>query len=192
MAPGAPYYNPHPHPKPKPYQPQQYGTGTSVPNGQGSYTDPTTFTPPAVPSGKGDGKGTTVDTPSLDLFADNIDQLVAPVKQAQSALKGVSVAPGDFYHANKMRIDLNGPNADDGLKEQFVKVLGDLSQGLSDLSAGMRQLSQKYTTTEDANSASATDLQSAFQSTEGDFTSLITDAGGTPGTSSSSSSSKGG
>ncbi|MBC3841046.1 hypothetical protein GXW82_14425 [Streptacidiphilus sp. 4-A2] len=106
-----------------------------------------------------------------------MDQLTTPVKQAQTALQAVSVQPGDFYHANEMRINVNGPNADDGLKEQFIKVLGDLSQGLSDLSAGMRTLSAKYTTTEDANSASATDLQNAFQSADGDFTSLVTDAG---------------
>ncbi|MBF9072532.1 hypothetical protein [Streptacidiphilus fuscans] len=179
--PGAPINNPRSHPKPPPYQPKQYGNGTSVPNGHGSYSNPQPFTPPPVPSGGDGGKGTTVDTPSLDLFADNIDQLVDPVRKAQTALEGVSVEPGDFYHANKMRIDVTGPNADAGLKEQFVKVLGDLSQGLSDLSAGVRQLSAKYKTIEDANSASATDLQNAFQSTDGDFTSLITDAGGTPG-----------
>lgn len=174
-------------PKP-PYQPKQYGDGTNVPTGSGTYTNHAPFKAPPPPTGHGSGKGTTVDTPSLDLFATNIDQLVTPVSNAQKALAKVGVQPGAFYHANKMRNSVNGLNQDDGLKEQLVKVLADLSQGLSDLTAGIRTLSAKYKTIEAVNSASAKDLQGAFQATEADFTTLVTDSGGKPAPSGNSGS----
>jgi hypothetical protein len=177
----------NPKPKPPPYQPQQYNGGTSVPTGQGQFSNPATFTPPAVPSHDASGHGTSVDTPSLDLFASNIDLLIDPVHKARTALQGISVEPGAFYHANKMRTDVNGPNADDGLKKQFDQVLTDLASGLADLRDGIRTLSAKYTSLEEANKASATDLQNAFDSSTSDFNQLITDSGGTPSTGASNS-----
>jgi hypothetical protein len=182
------YVPPHPTPKPKPpYQPQQYNSPTSVPSGTGTYSNPSSFTAPPVPSHDSSGKGTTVDTPSLDLFADNIDQLIAPVHQAREALNGVSVQPGAFYHANQMRISVNGANGDDGLKKQYYKVLTDLATGLADIRDGVRKLSAKYTTIEDANKITANDLSTDFDSSSSDFNGLITDAGGNPASTGSSS-----
>lgn len=175
-------------PTPPPHVAQSYGGGTSLPAGQGTYDNPNPVTPPRVPSSPGSGgPGTSVDTPSMDTFADNIDLLIAPTNTASTTLGDVDVEPGAFYHANKMRTSVNGPNADDGLKEQYIKVLSDLGQGLGDLRDGVRQLSQKYKTIEDANTMTATDLQTAMDLSQGDFSTMMTDAGGTGGSSSGSS-----
>ena len=175
-----------PHSQPT-HTPQQYSGGTSLPAGSGQFQDNNSWSAPPVPSGSGTGSGTSVDTASLDVFANNIDLLIAPTKTASTTLGTVSVAPGAFYHANQMRTTLNGPNADAGLKEQYIKTLSDLGQGLADLRDGVRQLSAKYSTIEDANTMTATDFQTAMSSSQGDFTQMMTDAGGSGSSSSSSS-----
>ncbi|WP_329172974.1 MULTISPECIES: hypothetical protein [unclassified Streptomyces] len=159
---------------------EQYGGGTTLPPGQGTYTNDTAFTPPAVPGGADGGKGTTVDTPSMELFADNIDKLIAPTQQAARKLDPVNTAPGAFYHADQIRTKVNGLNADAGLKAQYGKVLADLVQGLGDLRDGVRELASRYSTVEDANKMTSQDLQTAMQSANGDFSVLLTDSGGMP------------
>ncbi|OIK26141.1 hypothetical protein VT52_017875 [Streptomyces malaysiense] len=145
-------------------------------------TQGTTFSPPDVPGGSGDpGSGTSVDTPSMLLFADNIDKLIQPTRDAATELGKVQAEPGAFYHANRIRAKVNGPNADSGLKESYIRVFQDLARGLGDLRDGVEQLAQHYTTLEDAGRMKATDLQNAMQSTSSDFTSLVTDAGGSGG-----------
>jgi hypothetical protein len=170
-----------PKPSPPEHKPEQYDGGTTLPNGQGTYSDDTPFSPPTVPGGSGSGSGTSVDTPSMKLFADNIDKLIAPTQAAAKKLDPINVAPGAFYHADQIRTKVNGLNADDGLKAQYGKVLADLVQGLGDLRDGVRQLASNYATLEDANKMTSTDLDKAMQSTSGDFTVLLTDAGGSTG-----------
>jgi hypothetical protein len=176
------------HPAPPPHVAQQYGGGTSVPAGSGTFTNDNPWTVPHVPTGTGSGSGTSVDTISLDRFADNIDAMIQPTATAGTTLKTVSVAPGAFYHANQMRSSVNGPNGDAGLKEQYIKTLSDLGQGLADLRDGIRQLSTTYTNIEDANTMKATDFQTAMSSSQGDFTQMMTDAGGSGGSGSGSGS----
>ena len=174
-----------PRPKPAPvHTAQPYTGGTTVPAGQGQYVNNDPVVVPPVPSSSGsDSGGTHVDTPSMDVFADNIDKLIAPTQSASTTLQTVSVQPGAFYHANQMRITVNGPNADDGLKEKYISALADLGQGLADLRDGVRQLSKKYATIEDANTMTSTDFQNAMASSQGDFSTVMTDVGGTGGTS---------
>src|SRR4051812_16834352 len=88
-----------------------YDGGTDVLHVPGILSDLHPFVPPPVPGGDGHN-GTSVSTPSLDLFATNIDLLIQPVRDVAAALTDVSVAPGAFYHANVMRTSVNGPNAD--------------------------------------------------------------------------------
>ncbi|QMU77120.1 hypothetical protein GXW83_16790 [Streptacidiphilus sp. PB12-B1b] len=167
---------------------QQYGGGTSVPAGSGHANNTNSWSVPAVPVTSGQGHDTSVDTASLDVFANNIDLLIAPTRTASTTLGNVGIAPGAFYHANQMRTSVNGPNGDAGLKEQYIKTLADLGQGLADLRDGVRQLSAQYTTIEDANTMTATDFQSAMSSSQGDFTQMMTDAGGSGSSSTSSGS----
>ncbi|WP_328826150.1 hypothetical protein OHT77_01945 [Streptomyces sp. NBC_00252] len=155
-----------------------YHGGTDVLHVPGILSDLHPFVPPPVPGGDGHN-GTSVSTPSLDLFATNIDLLIQPVRDVATALTDVSVAPGAFYHANVMRTSVNGPNADAGLKKSYGDALTALVRGLTDLRDGVKGLSHKYATTEDANGMTAQDLADAFTTTTADFNTVMTSNGGT-------------
>ncbi|MER6211743.1 hypothetical protein [Streptomyces sp. NPDC001642] len=155
-----------------------YHGGTDVLHVPGILSDLHPFVPPPVPGGDGHN-GTSVSTPSLDLFATNIDLLIQPVRDVATALTDVSVAPGAFYHANVMRTSVNGPNADAGLKKSYGDALTALVRGLTDLRDGVNGLSHKYATTEDANGMTAQDLADAFTTTTADFNTVMTSNGGT-------------
>ncbi|MEU6194229.1 hypothetical protein [Streptomyces sp. NPDC047061] len=154
-----------------------YHGGTDVLHVPGILTDLHPFVPPPVPGGDGHN-GTSVSTPSLDLFASNIDLLIQPVRDVATKLTDVSVAPGAFYHANVMRTTVNGPNADAGLKKSYGDALSALVRGLTDLRDGVRGLSHKYATTEDANGMTAQDLADALTTTTADFNTMMTSNGG--------------
>ncbi|MEU2424743.1 hypothetical protein ABZ619_27605 [Streptomyces sp. NPDC007851] len=160
-----------------------YHGGTDVLHVPGILSDLHPFVPPPVPGGDGHN-GTSVSTPSLDLFANNIDLLIQPVRDVATGLSDVAVAPGAFYHANKMRTTVNGANADDGLKKSYGDALSALVRGLTDLRDGVRGLSRKYATTEDANNMTAQDLADAFTTTTADFNTMMTSNGGSSMTSS--------
>ncbi|QKZ15964.1 hypothetical protein [Streptomyces chartreusis] len=149
--------------------------------------DPTTFhaphtrsgpeknepAPPPVPGGTGQGRRTSVDTPSMELFADNMDRLAEPVKQAyQKLIQLQRVNPGAFYDGYALRQAASGTNGDSGLQSRYLKVLHDLGQGLADISSGMRQLSQKYKTVEEESKMTAEDLNNAMQSAQSDFSKI--------------------
>ncbi|MFQ3562234.1 hypothetical protein QZN11_36295 [Streptomyces gramineus] len=151
--------------------------GTDVPHVRGGIHNSHPFTPPPVPGGEG-GKGTSVDTPSMDRFAENIDRMIQPVKDAQARLAAVAVAPGAFYHANAMRVKINGPNADSGLKKSYTDALTALVKGLTDTRDGARKLSHDYGAGEDANKVTAKNLADAFAHAPGDFNSMMTANGG--------------
>ncbi|MCG7202652.1 hypothetical protein [Streptomyces arenae] len=167
-----------------------YHGGTDVLHVPGILSDLHPFVPPPVPGGDGHN-GTSVSTPSLDLFAGNIDLLIQPVRDVATGLSDVAVAPGAFYHANKMRTTVNGANADDGLKKSYGDALSALVRGLTDLRDGVRGLSRKYATTEDANSMTAQDLADAFTTTTADFNTMMTSNGGSGMTTTTSSGSTG-
>ncbi|MFC1435428.1 hypothetical protein ACEZDB_32785 [Streptacidiphilus sp. N1-3] len=165
------------------HQAQQYNGGLTLTPGQGTFDNPDPFTVPPVPGHDGSGSGTTVNTSALDVFAGNIDLLITPTQTASTTLDEVSISPGAFYHANKIRVDVNGANGDDGLKAKYLLVLADLGQGLADLRDGIKQLSHTYSTVEDASHMTATDFATAMNLSQADFTSLITDGGGSGTTS---------
>ena len=154
-----------------------YHGGTDVLHVPGILSDLHPFVPPPVPGGDGHN-GTSISTPSMDLFASNIDLLIQPVRNVATALNDVAVAPGAFYHANKMRATVNGANADGGLKKSYGDALSALIRGLTDLRDGVRALSRKYGTTEEANNMTASDLADAFTTTTADFNTMMTSNGG--------------
>lgn len=174
---------------------ESYQDGTDIPNVRGPIQNLHPFTAPPVPGGEGGSKGTSVDTPSLAVFADNIDKLITPLKSAQERLATVAVAPGAFYHANVMRTQVNGPNSDSGLKKSYIDALSALITGLTDTRDGARKLSHDYQAGEDGNSMSAKKLAEAFGNAPGDFDRMMTANGGSgssPGGSGSSGSGSGG
>ncbi|GAA4794609.1 hypothetical protein [Streptomyces ziwulingensis] len=159
-----------------------YDGGTDVLDHPGILSDLHPFVPPPVPGGDGQG-GTSVSTPSLDLFASHIDLLIQPVRDVATGLDEVAVAPGAFYHANVMRSTVNGPNADGGLKKSYGSALSALVRGLTDLRDGARTLSRKYATAEEDNSLTAADLADAMTSATADFNTMMTSNGGSAMTS---------
>ncbi|MFH8386877.1 hypothetical protein ACH4E7_39190 [Kitasatospora sp. NPDC018058] len=128
-----------------------------------------------------------MSTPSLDVFARNIDSLRAPVKAALDRLHGVTLAPGAFYHADQIRAKAVGPNGDGGLKDQIAKALGDVYSGLTAISTGVTELSRTYAGAEAANGMKATDLQRSLNAAGGDFGAMLKDVGGSPSSAGTSS-----
>jgi len=147
----------------------------NIPAGQGTYHNPQSVATPPVPKGTA-GSGTTqVDTPSMLLFAANIEQLLGPVKRAQLALKNVQVAPGAFYHANQLRSKVAG-EGNGGLKGSLLTVLDDLEDGLTELCRGVRLLGKQYDTTEEQNRITAQQLEEHMHGALSDFGALERDA----------------
>ncbi|MFE4019621.1 hypothetical protein ACFXPZ_19745 [Streptomyces sp. NPDC059101] len=121
-----------------------------------------------------------MDTPSLDLVARNIESLKEPVKDAMDRLRQIRVAPGSFYDADQLKSKTVGANADGGLKDQMVKALSDLYNGLSDVSDAMRTLSRNYSTAEEANGIKAADLRKSIERAQADFGAMLKDTGSGP------------
>jgi hypothetical protein len=153
-------------------KPEEYKGDKDVPSGHGTYHNPEPTSAPPVPKDSGGGSHeTTVSTSSMEAFAKNIEQLIAPVQKAHQALKGVDVRPGAFYHANLVRSKVSGGGGEaGGLKDAYGKILDDLADGLTDLCNGIRLMSKEYDSTEEANEMAAKDLEeyvyragSAFQ-----------------------------
>jgi hypothetical protein len=157
-----------PSPKPKEWDPTTFHAPHTR---SGPKTDK--VTPPAVPGERGKGGRTVVDTPSLDLFASNMDKLAEPVKEAYNRLlKLQTVAPGAFFDAYKLREATSGADGSQGIQATYLKILHDLGQGLADIGSGSRQLSKNYSTTEEENKMSADEVSTAMESAQGDFSKL--------------------
>jgi len=142
----------------------------NLPRGKGSYYNLDPFTKARVPKGKGGSGTTSVDTPSMLLFASNCEQLIDPVKRAKLALKNVQVAPGAFFHANQLKSKVNG------LQSSLLVILDDLEDGLTDLCEGVRLLGKQYDTTEEQNKITAQELEEHMHGAISDFGALERDA----------------
>jgi len=167
--------------------------------------DTSNLTPPKVPPQNGGSGTTVVDTASLDTFADNMSRLLTPVKDALTQLKAMpQVAAGLFPDAQTMETAVSGIPSDssassgssgsgaagaDNLQANYIKVLSDLCDGLTDLKQAATTMSGKYTTADDLNNMSVTDLTNALNSSTSDFSKVMTDNGGSPADTSSGSSS---
>ncbi|MFD8820501.1 hypothetical protein ACFV23_55775 [Streptomyces sp. NPDC059627] len=184
----------HPAPGTPPVKttPDPYSGPTQIDPGHGTVNpDAGKFQPPAVPSGSGSGSKTQVDTQPMEVFASNMDQLVDPVQKALDRLGGIDVHAGAFYDGNVIRKDLNGPNGDDGLKKSLMAVLHDLTEGLTDIAKGVRDIAGQYSKVHDASLVDVSALTKAMQPAQADFDALAKDDGGstTPSSGTSSGSS---
>ncbi|MEY9932112.1 hypothetical protein ABH926_006761 [Catenulispora sp. GP43] len=145
---------------------------SSLPKGPGPN-------PPKVPGGKTNSGTTSVDTPSLDLFADHIKSLQDPVNGLVTTLKKMTpVQPGAFYHADMIRTNISGDNGDGGIQAKYHTALSDLGNGLLSVHNAVSALTLKYKTTEEANKADAGDVQKAFNGAQGYFSGVVSDTGG--------------
>ncbi|MFJ5639728.1 hypothetical protein [Streptomyces sp. NPDC093223] len=155
----------------------EWSGGTDVPHVRGGIHNDHPFAAPPVPGGDGT-KGTSVDTPSMDRFAENVDRLIAPVMAAYNRLATVKVAPGAFYDANKMRAAVAGAQQDGGLVKSYHDALHALLTGLTDTRDGARKLSHDYGAGEDANKVTAKNLADSFDKAPGDFNDMMKANGG--------------
>ena len=124
------------------------------------------------------GATTSVDTISIDSFIAYIESLVTPLEQGRDSLADVNVQPGAFTTADAMRTKINGSG---GLAGQFETILTDLVNGVVSISQAMTELRTTYTDTEALNHLSASALSTQFQEAEQYFSNLISDAGGSSG-----------
>jgi hypothetical protein len=159
-----------------------------VPNASTTQSNPTltpaetaNLTPPAVPSSSGSGSGTTVvNTPSMDTFATNIGNLVGPVKDAYTKLAALAqVEPGQFYDAYQLQGDVSGASgATSDLVSNYIGVLKNLGNGLTDIQSAATTMSQKYTSVNDLNNIKVSDLNSDLSNSQSDFTNMMDANGG--------------
>lgn len=147
--------------------------------------------PPPVPSQAGSGPGTTtVDTPSLGTFAANIGALLVPVKDAYTQLNTLpTVKPGLFYHAYQIQSKVNGAQSTStgsasasNLVTNYLAVLNDLADGLTQIQNAAQQMSQKYTTFDELNQMKAAELQGDLANANTEFSQMMSANGGTGGT----------
>jgi hypothetical protein len=142
---------------------------------------------PPVPGTQGGSGQTVVSTPSLDAFAASVGQLISPVQTALSQLKALApVAPGAFDKAWTIQGQVSGSQTGSGsstpaLQATYETVLTDLINGLTDLQSAVVTMSGKYTTADDLNHATATDLQNDLDAAQGDFGNMMTANGGSSG-----------
>jgi hypothetical protein len=156
--------------------PTRWNGSPDIHPGHGTFHNPAPVTPPPVPKNDGSSGTTTVDTASMEVFARNIEQLIAPVQKASVALKDTTIAPGDFFHAHLMRTKVSGERGNGGVREAYCRVLDDLADGLTNLCSGVRALSREYGKTEDANEMTAKELDEYMYAAGVDFQALGQDS----------------
>ena len=161
---------------PAPQKPKQWGGDPRVPQGHGTFTnpDPVQVSPVRLSGTSSSGK-TSVDTPSMEAIANHIETLIPYVQRAQTAVSRVSVAPGAFYHANLLRTKVMGSDGQGGLKDGCEKTLTDVANGLTDFCTGLRAMSKKYQTIEEANKMKADDVQNYMADATPDFNAVPQD-----------------
>lgn len=150
-------------------------TGSPKYQGGGGHWDDGTgnWQPPEVPSGGGSGKKTSVHTPSMLLYAQNIESLLPHIDTALDRLGSVHAAAGGLPAGRSIRKQIgataktNGTAS--GLAGAFYTSLTDLKSGVRDLADAVREMAKKYTVIEDAAKMSAGDLHTYLENTTADF-----------------------
>jgi hypothetical protein len=159
---------------PHPWSPSDAGSPTSKTLTPVSVPPP----PPLVPKQGGGPGTTTVDVPTLDLYAKNIGLLIPTVEDALTKLKALEpLAPGAFYHAYQILTKVQGSG---GLVPSYTEVLTDLANGLTDIQNAVNQMATKYKSFDDLNKLTVTELQNDLTDAENEFNALMKTNGGAP------------
>jgi hypothetical protein len=169
-------------------------SGPTLPDGTSGNV-----TPPAVPGNTSSGSGnTSVDTPSMDLFASNIGLLIGPAKDAATRAQNFpAVAPGQFYHAYQIQDKVTGPpggssgSGTTDLVTSYQGVFTDLADGLTNIQKAAQAISAKYKTTQDLNNLKVSELNTDFSDASTDFNNSVTANGGSSGSGNNSPSGSG-
>jgi hypothetical protein len=191
---------PPPPPPPPPPPVTQWNPNDANPPSQVSGPQSSKPTPPPVPAPNSGPDGqTVVNTVALDTFASNISQLIGPVKDAYNKLQQINpLQIGKLYESSALenKINSSGQSASGGgsggLVDSYIAVLDDLANGLQDIYNTAAAMSLKYTTADELNGMSVTDLQNALNSAQGSFGNMMTANGGSPSSPAGGSSQGGG
>jgi hypothetical protein len=147
---------PPPPPPPKP-KVQDWDSNSVPPVTGGGPSNPDgapPLTPPNVP-GKHDGSGsgtTTVNTPSMKVFADNIGTLLTPLNKALELVQAMpKVAAGDFHTGHVMKKLLTGDAGDGMMQSGFETVLKKCVKSVTDTHEAVLKLARDYDNIDELN-----------------------------------------
>lgn len=144
------------------------GGGPTNPDGTPSLT------PPDVP-GKGNGSNgsTTVSTPSMKVFADNIGQLIAPLNKALELVQGMpKVAAGDLHTGHVMKTMITGDAGDGMLQSGFETVLKKCVKSVTDTHEAVLKLARDYENIDELNKVTGQQLSRAMGDVPSDITAV--------------------
>jgi len=129
------------------------------------------FDPPVVPGGEGPGEpgSTEVSTAAMKTFAANIKALVDPMQTSWTDMGNVKIAAGGFHEAFTLRDKIMGPT---GLAMTTQKFIGDTRETMADIAIAAEELAAKYTSVEEFNSMTGTDLGTYVSELNGDINGL--------------------
>ncbi|MGV9935196.1 hypothetical protein [Streptomyces olivaceoviridis] len=155
----------------------QWKGSAHFPGGSGSFDDNgATWVQPPVPGAGGPGKPTTVDTPSMLLYASNMESLLPHLDNALQRLEPVVAAAGGLPSGRTLRATVGSTQKStgkaSGLVSAYYSSLTDIKAGVTDLVAAVREMAKKYDRLEDLNQMSAAQLQKYMQDAKADFDSL--------------------
>jgi len=134
-------------------------TGASNPSGSPAIT------PPDVPGGKGDGGSgkTTVNTPSMKIFAENINLLLDPLHESLKLLQALPpVAGGDFHTSKVMKTLITGDSGEGMLQGGFETVLKKCIKTVTDTHEAVTKLARDYENIDDLNKLTGQQLSRAM------------------------------
>ena len=158
-----------PKPHPETYQPQEWNQEFYEP-GSGSV-DPVeseVAAPPLIPGGD-PGGGTpgglvSVATPTLHLFAANLNLLEGPVRDGKTRLTTVNTHSGGFHDA--FLLDDKATK----IADEATMLLNFVHEGLMDIQSAVHKMVARYDGTEDLNKMKATELADILDEVDGDIT----------------------
>ena len=131
--------------------------------------------PPNVP-GKKDGNGsgkTTVNTPSMKIFAENINTLLTPLNKSLELLQNLPpVAAGDFHTSKVMKKMITGDAGDGMLQSGFETVLKKCIKTVNDTHEAVQKLARDYENIDDLNKLTSQQLTRAMGDVPGDITAV--------------------
>jgi hypothetical protein len=174
---------PPPPPPPPPLQSWNDGKPwTYNPPADQNATNPPDAPPinaPNVPGKKDGSSGTTsVDTPSMKVFADNINQLLAPLQKSLSLLQALPpVAAGDFHTSQVIKKMITGDAGDGMLQAGFETVLKKCIKTVTDTHEAVNKLALDYKNIDDLNKLTGQQLSRAMGDVGSDIQAVGT-AGG--------------
>ncbi|MFF0050793.1 hypothetical protein [Streptomyces sp. NPDC005498] len=116
-----------------------------------------------------------MSTPSMELWASNMESLIPHLDNAYTILGTVRTAAGGLPNGRALRTKIGDGNLTNdtegvaGMVRAYQSSMQDISDGIKALADGARKMAKKYVHIEDANGMSVTDLQQYLQEAQGDF-----------------------